>query len=47
MKFGLYILVVLDYRSPFKGALIVMCDALNRNYDVLAKRNHKGLTVEY
>ena len=46
MKFGLCHLVVLDYRSPFKGALIVMCDALNINYDVLAKRNHKGLTVE-
>ena len=24
-----------------------MCDALNLNYDVLAKRKHKGLTVEY
>ena len=24
-----------------------MCDALNLNYDVLAKRNHKGLTVEH
>ena len=24
-----------------------MCDALSQNYDVLAKRNHKGLTVEY
>ena len=23
-----------------------MCDTLNLNYDVLAERNHKGLTVE-
>ena len=24
-----------------------MCDDLNLNHDVLAKRNHKGLTVEH
>ena len=47
MKFGICHLVVLDDGSPFKGAFIAMCDALNLNYDVLAKRNHKGLTVEH
>ena len=39
MKFGLCHLVVLDDGNPFKGSFIVMCDALNLNYDVLAKRN--------
>ena len=47
MKFGLCHLVVLDDGSPFKDAFIAMCDALNLNHDVLAKRNHKGLTVEH
>ena len=47
MKFSLCHLVVLDDGSPFKEAFIAMCDALSLNYDVLAKRNHKGLTVEY
>ena len=46
MKFGLCHLVVLDDGSPLKGAFIAMCNALNLNYDVLAKRNHKGLTVK-
>ena len=47
IKFGLFHLVVLDDGSPFKGAFIAMYYALNLNYDVLAKRNRKGLTVEY
>ena len=47
MKFGLCHLVVLDDGSPSKVAFIAMCDTLNLNYDVLAKRNHKGLTVEH
>ena len=47
MKFFLCHLVVLDYGSPFKGAFIAMCDALNIKYDVLAKRSHKGLTMEH
>ena len=46
MKFGLYILVVLDYGSPFEEVFIAMCSALNLNHDVLAKRNHKGLTMD-
>ena len=47
VKFVLCHLVVLDDGSPFKGAFIAMCNALRLNYDVLAKRNHKGLTVEH
>ena len=47
MKFGLCHLVVLDDRSPLKGVFIVMCKSLRLNYDVLAKRNHKGLTLEH
>jgi len=47
MKFGLCQLVVLDDGISFKGAFIAMCDALNLNYDVLAKRIHKGLTVKH
>ena len=47
MTFGLCNLVFLDNGIPFKGAFIAMCDALSLNYDVLAKRNHKGLTVEH
>ena len=47
MKLGLCHLVVLDDGSPFKGAFIAMYDALNLNYDVLAKCNHKGITVEH
>ena len=31
---------------PFKGAYIAMYQALNLNYDILAKRNHKGLFGE-
>ena len=47
MKFGLCQFVVLDDGISFKGAFIAMCDALNLNYDVFAKRIHKGLTVEH
>ena len=47
VKFGLCHLVVLDDGSPFKGAFIAMCNALSLNYDVLMKRNHKGLTIEH
>ena len=46
LKFGLYHLVVLDDGTLFKGAFIAICEALNLNHDVLAKHNHKGLTVE-
>ena len=47
MKLDLYHLVVLDTGTPFKGVFIAMCQALNINYDLLAKWSHKGLSVEY
>ena len=47
MKLGLYHLIVLDDGTPFKGVFIAICQALNINYDILAKRSHKGLSVEY
>ena len=40
MKFDLCHLIVLNDEIPLKGAFIAMCDSLNLNYDVLAKRNH-------
>ena len=43
LKLGMYHLVVIDDDTPFKGVFVTMCQALNLNYDVLAKRNHKGL----
>ena len=46
MKFGLCHLVVLDDENPFKGTFISMSDFFHLNYDFLAKRNHKGLTVK-
>ena len=47
MKFGIYHLVVLDDGTPFKIAFIVMYHALNLNYEILVKRNHKGFSIEY
>ena len=47
MKFGLYHLVVLDDGTPFKEVFIAMRQALNLNYDIFAKWNHKGLSVEH
>ena len=47
LKFGMCHLVVIDDSTPFKGAFVAMCQALNLNYDIVAKCNHKGLSVEY
>ena len=47
MKFGLCYLVVLDDGNPFKGAFVTMCKGLKLNNVILAKRNHKGLSVEH
>ena len=47
VKFGLCPLVVIDDGTPFKGAFVAMCTALDLNYDILAKRNHEGLSVEH
>ena len=41
LKFGMCHLVVIDDGTPFKGAFVAMCQVLNLNYGVLAKRNHK------
>ena len=46
LKFGICHLVILDDGNPFKGVFAAICKALNINYDILAKRNHKGLLVE-
>ena len=47
LKFGMCHLVVIDYGTPFMEDFVAMCQALNLNYDVLAKGNHKGLSVEH
>ena len=47
LKFELCHPVVLDDGTPFKGTFITMCQALNLNYDILAKQNHKGMYVDY
>lgn len=46
MKVGLFHLIVLDDDTSFKRTFIAIRQASNKNYDMLAKRNHKGLTVE-
>ena len=47
MKFGLCQLVILDDDSPFKEDCIAMCEVLNLNHNVRAKRNHKIFTVKH
>ena len=47
MKFGLCYLVVLDDDTSFKDTFVAMCKVLKLNYDILAKRNHTGLSVEH
>ena len=47
LKFFLCYIFFLDDSTPFKEDFIAMCEALNLNHDVLAKRNHKDLTVEH
>lgn len=39
--------VLMKFGYSFKGAFNAMCQSLILNYDVLAKRNHKGLSVEH
>ena len=46
LKFGICHLVILDDGIPFKGVCSTMCKALRINYEILAKRNHKGLLVK-
>ena len=40
-------LVVIYDDTPFKGTFVAICTSLDLPYDILAKRNHKGLTVEH
>ena len=47
MKSGMCYIIVLDDGTPFKGAFVAMFQSLNLNYEILAKRNHKGLSVEH
>ena len=47
LEFDLDHIVVLNDGSVFKGTFIDMCQALNLNYDVLTKHNHKDLEVEH
>ena len=47
MKFGLCHLVIIDDGTPLKSAFVAICKALDMNYDILAKSNHKELTVEH
>ena len=46
LKFGLCSLVILDVGAPFKRVFTSMCDVLHLQYDIVAKRNHKVVTVE-
>ena len=46
LKFGICHLVILDDGSLLKVFFTAMFKALNINYDILAKRNHKGLRIE-
>jgi len=46
LTFGMCAVIVLDDGSPFKGVFKVMCDILRIKYWVLARSNHKGLSVE-
>ena len=47
LKFRMSHLVVIDDGTPFKRAFVAICQALNLNYDILVKRNHKGFSVEH
>ena len=46
LKLGVCHLVILNDGCPFKGVFSIMCKVLNINFDILAKRNHKGLRVK-
>ena len=47
MKLDLCHLVVLYDGSPFKGSFVTIWKSLHISSNILAKRNHEGLTVEY
>ena len=45
-KFGMCYLAIIVDGVPFKGVFVTIYQALNLNYNVLAKRIHKGISVE-
>ena len=46
LEFEIFHFVILNDGSPFTGVFSEMCKTLNVNYNILAKRNSKGLLVE-
>ena len=44
-KFGICHLIILDDCNPFKGFFTATRKALHINYDILTKRNHKGVLL--
>ena len=47
MKFGICHLVVLDDGTSLQRAFMAICQTLNLSNNILAKRNHKGLSIEH
>ena len=47
MKIGLCHLVVLNDGTSFKVAFVAIRKVLKLNYNILAKRNYKGLSMEH
>ena len=47
MKFDLCHIVVVDDGNPFICDFVAMSKTVDLNFDIIFKRNHKGLTVEY
>lgn len=43
----LYHLVLIDDGVPFNSVFTIMCDFLTNNYEVVAKRNHKSISVKH
>jgi len=46
LKFGLYVMVVCDAGSEFRGHFQSMCEILKLRFHPVAKRNHKAVGVE-
>ena len=47
IMFGLCHLAAIDDGTPFKSVFPAMCDCLTINHEVVTKRNHKGVSVEW
>ena len=46
MRFDVYHFIILDDGSIFKDLFVAICKALVLDYDIVTKRNYKGLTVK-